>query len=90
LTDQGAERHEVADVPAPSVGAALALAVELEAHRELAARAIENAALAPRDVLDAEAGFSPEIDARATTDAAAFNILREVVKYVTPTSPINF
>jgi CubicO group peptidase (beta-lactamase class C family) len=26
----------------------------------------------------------------ATTDAAAFNILREVVKYVTPTSPINF
>ena len=26
----------------------------------------------------------------ASTDAAAFNILREVVKYVTPTSPINF
>jgi hypothetical protein len=26
----------------------------------------------------------------ATTDASAFDILREVVKYVTPASPINF
>jgi hypothetical protein len=26
----------------------------------------------------------------ATTDAAAFAILREVVKYVTPAAPINF
>jgi hypothetical protein len=26
----------------------------------------------------------------ATTDASAFDILREVVKYVTPSSPINF
>jgi hypothetical protein len=26
----------------------------------------------------------------ATTDASAFTILREVVKYVTPASPINF
>ena len=26
----------------------------------------------------------------ATTDAAAFAIFREVVKYVTPASPINF
>jgi hypothetical protein len=26
----------------------------------------------------------------ATTDAAAFGILREVVKYVTPGSPIDF
>jgi len=26
----------------------------------------------------------------ATTDASAFDILREVVKYVTPESPINF
>jgi hypothetical protein len=25
-----------------------------------------------------------------TTDASAFDILRDVVKYVTPTSPINF
>jgi hypothetical protein len=25
-----------------------------------------------------------------TTDAAAFDILREVVQYVTPTAPINF
>ena len=26
---------------------------------------------------------------RASTDAAAFDILRKVVKYVTPASPIN-
>jgi hypothetical protein len=26
----------------------------------------------------------------ATTDASAFDIFREVVKYVTPASPINF
>jgi hypothetical protein len=26
----------------------------------------------------------------ATTDASAFDIFRELVKYVTPTSPINF
>ena len=26
----------------------------------------------------------------ATTDASAFDILREVVRYVTPASPINF
>jgi hypothetical protein len=26
----------------------------------------------------------------ATSDSAAFDILREVVKYVTPKSPINF
>jgi hypothetical protein len=26
----------------------------------------------------------------ATTDASAFDILREVIKYVTPSTPLNF
>src|SRR4030095_15857267 len=64
--DEAAECHEVADVTASVLRVALAIAVELEADRELRTRTVVHAALAPRHVFDADAGLTPEVDADAT------------------------
>ena len=49
-------------VSAATVALALALTVELEADRDLAAWTIEHAAVPPRDVLVAGAELAPEVD----------------------------
>src|SRR5262249_45071772 len=75
LADQAAECHEVADLVAPSARIRVAARAEIETEGDLAARPVEDAALPPHHVLDAEPGLAPEVDA----EAVAVAVVRERV-----------